>query len=196
MVLSPLGWVWDKHCCRCLECICLQEAPIMTSLFRKCVLEMWCKLPRSLPINESSWQTDAEPAPVPLQDMEELVSYRLSLMIPSCVSPRPQRDLYRYFAGVLFDLRGLMAPTLMSESHPFLWKATKMRRPPPPASTGRADWVLRPTENCVCCRPLPPPSCCSQENGAFKHFKHFSFNHCLTRRLFFWTLVLALSGCL
>lgn len=78
MVLSPLGWVWDKHCCRCLECICLQEAPIMTSLFRKCVLEMWCKLPRSLPINESSWQTDAEPAPVPLQDMEELVSYRLA----------------------------------------------------------------------------------------------------------------------
>lgn len=40
--------------------------------------------------------------------------------------------------GVLFGLRGLMAPTLMSESHPSHWKATKMRRRLPLAFTGRA----------------------------------------------------------
>ena len=40
MVLSPVGWELGKHCHRCVECAYLLEAPIMTSLFRKCILEM------------------------------------------------------------------------------------------------------------------------------------------------------------
>lgn len=40
MVLSPVGWELGKHCCRCVEGAYLLEAPIMTSLFRKCILEM------------------------------------------------------------------------------------------------------------------------------------------------------------
>lgn len=209
MVVSPVGWELGKPCCRCVECTYLLEAPIMTSLFRKCILEMWCKLPRSLPINESSWQADvlaAEPmyccwtgfanaAAESPRRIWKSSCLAFLLMVPSCVCPWPQRDLCHYFAGVLFDLRGLMAPTLMSESHPFLWKATKTRRHPPPAFTGRADRVLRPTETCVCCRPLPPYYAAAKNTELLNILNHFCFNCCLRGRLF-WTLILALSGCL
>lgn len=44
--------------------------------------------------------------------------------------------------GVLSALRGLMAPTLMSASLPFPWKAIKMRRHHPQAFTGRPAEAL------------------------------------------------------
>lgn len=40
MVLSPVGWELGKHRRRRVECAYLLEAPIMTSLFWKCILEM------------------------------------------------------------------------------------------------------------------------------------------------------------
>lgn len=42
--------------------------------------------------------------------------------------------------GAPFALRGLMVLILMSGSHPFLWKAIRMRRHPLLASTGRATF--------------------------------------------------------
>lgn len=123
---------------------------------------------------------------VPLQDMDELVSYLLAAD-DWLRFPLPQRDLCRCFAGVLFDLRGLMAPTLTSESHPFLWKATKTRRPPRPAFTGRAARVPRPTANCVCCSPLPPHRAAARNTELLNILNHFRFNCCLTGRLF-WGL--------
>lgn len=90
------------------------------------------------------WTGLANAAPESLRRIWKSSCLTFLLTIPSCVCPWPQHDHCHYFAGVLFDLRGLMAPTLMSESHPFLWKATKTRRPPPPAFTGRADRVRDP----------------------------------------------------
>lgn len=40
MVLSPVGWELGKHCRRRVMRAYLLEAPIMTSLFRKRILEM------------------------------------------------------------------------------------------------------------------------------------------------------------
>lgn len=138
----------------------------------------------------------------PLQHTDELVSYLLAADDRPCV-PCPQRDLCPYFAGALSDLRGPMAPTSMSESHPFLWKATKTRRPPRPAFTGRAAGAPGRTENCVCCSPLPPPRAAARNTELLNILNHFRFNRCLTGGgclfsffFFFGTLVLALSGCL
>lgn len=90
-------------------------------------------------------------------------------------------------------MRGPTAPTSMSESHLFLWKATKTKRPPRPAFTGRAAGAPGPTENCVCCSPLPPPRAAARNTELLNILNHFRFNRCLTGEavcflffFFFW----------